>query len=86
MYARPSGNKQKEYGLSIRFKTRKYESLVLNEYQTDYEYSFFEPICGCENPSRRNDMRLFPQQILSQRLKAQQIRSSRSIAGTTQRG
>lgn len=59
MYARTSGNEQQEYGLGIRCKTRQYESLVLNEYQSDYEYSLSEPICSCENPSRRNNMGLF---------------------------
>jgi hypothetical protein len=60
MYARNSGNEQKEYGLSIRCKTRQYESLVLKEYHIDVEYSLSEPICSCENPSGRNNIRLFP--------------------------
>jgi len=67
--ARTSGNEQEEYGLSIRCKTRQYESRVLNEYQSDYEYSLSETIRSCENPYRRN-MRLFPKKDSFQKIES----------------
>ena len=54
VYARTSGNEQKEYGLSIRCKTGQYENRVLNEYRSDYGYFLSEPNRSCENPSKLN--------------------------------